>query len=826
MSTLPFAWMSMRARSAYLVLGAAAVAVALCSAVAMQALGSALTGSLSRAAVTLADGDVVAYWPVNPPSAERTTAVVHEAIAAGLAQRASASVIEPGRVQTDSGNASRVFIRTVDQAFPLHPQIFARSEGDPQEALNQGQAVLTATTANRLQVSVGDVILVGSTGQQAQPRRVHLGAVTTVKRLVDGDEAFFGTVFVRSPTQPASANEIRFESQQPAALEQFLATRAPASRLTTEAKVVADTAERVRTFVNTMLVLSVSTIVLTGIAVGAIAELEARRRRHEFGILLSVGLTPARVVTVFLAQMGIMGLAGGAVGGLLGTALGGGLFASAAAFLGLPLEDPQVAAAPVLIGPLVGALITAMFSIAAIMAQQGSSPWAKLRDGAQAATPARWRILRPAWMVVCVAVLTVAVTGSTSNLQIPMAFLIFIAAVQGLAYLGLRLLGSLPTRRATSKLVLGNLADSSNHNDRVVALASVCVALATLGLLLGTSVKQSLVTTADHSLGWDVLVTSPAGYRNAEEATRPGANGVTATRGVQAAEAAVEEVNGQPATDLLTAVLTQNAVAQQLLEGGRLQVQGFDPAHDPPIEVTAGTALMAQDDMVLSAPVAEALGLDVGDRLSVTFTGGGTATFTLAGLERRQAVTGHAALVGDSLLRQLAPQAGQTLFIQTQDPDRTAQQIRIHAPQAVVYSSTELLSSADQLVDGLRTFVTIALAISCAAAALVMASTIATSVLTRRRQLGILRAVGATRGKSAALLLAEQAAGNLIGGTIGMLVGLGTYVVGAALAGISPVLDPLAVGGIAFGIVILVMIAMAAALPAVTASPASVLRHE
>jgi putative ABC transport system permease protein len=50
-----------------------------------------------------------------------------------------------------------------------------------------------------------------------------------------------------------------------------------------------------------------------------------RERRKEIGALMAVGMTPANILTVFLAKALLLGLAGGAVGYLVGTAMAVGL---------------------------------------------------------------------------------------------------------------------------------------------------------------------------------------------------------------------------------------------------------------------------------------------------------------------------------------------------------------------------------------------------------------------------------------------------------------------------------------------------------------------
>jgi len=89
-------------------------------------------------------------------------------------------------------------------------------------------------------------------------------------------------------------------------------------------------------------------------------------------------------------------------------------------------------------------------------------------------------------------------------------------------------------------------------------------------------------------------------------------------------------------------------------------------------------------------------------------------------------------------------------------------------------------------VSGLMWLVTLA---ALAASALAMASTAATTVLERRSEVALMRALGAGTGMVSALFLAEQALLALVGGVLGWALGLAlAHGVGRAVFGVAPVM--------------------------------------
>ena len=94
-------------------------------------------------------------------------------------------------------------------------------------------------------------------------------------------------------------------------------------------------------------------------------------------------------------------------------------------------------------------------------------------------------------------------------------------------------------------------------------------------------------------------------------------------------------------------------------------------------------------------------------------------------------------------------------------------------PDAKVLDRDAFEKEASGFIDGLLTFMTVMLALAVMIALLGIVNTLALSVFERTRELGLLRAVGMTRGQVRAMVRWESAVISLIGAVSGAALGIG-----------------------------------------------------
>ena len=119
-------------------------------------------------------------------------------------------------------------------------------------------------------------------------------------------------------------------------------------------------------------------------------------------------------------------------------------------------------------------------------------------------------------------------------------------------------------------------------------------------------------------------------------------------------------------------------------------------------------------------------------------------------------------------------------------------------PDAKVLDQKGFEKEASGFIDQLLTFVTVMLLLAVVIALLGIVNTLALSVFERTRELGLLRAVGMTRGQVRAMVRWESVVISLIGALSGAALGIG---IGLALSqalkdeGIKSISIPVAPGG-------------------------------
>ena len=96
---------------------------------------------------------------------------------------------------------------------------------------------------------------------------------------------------------------------------------------------------------------------------------------------------------------------------------------------------------------------------------------------------------------------------------------------------------------------------------------------------------------------------------------------------------------------------------------------------------------------------------------------------------------------------------------------------KVVAPETFVYSGDEALAGVASALDQVIAVITIIAWIVVVVSAVTLLNTLMLSVLDRRREIGVLRAIGATRAFTLKAILAEAAGIGIVGGLLGMVLG-------------------------------------------------------
>ena len=233
--------------------------------------------------------------------------------------------------------------------------------------------------------------------------------------------------------------------------------------------------------------------------------------------------------------------------------------------------------------------------------------------------------------------------------------------------------------------------------------------------------------------------------------------------------------------------------------------------------------------VLVSADKAARDGLSVGDSLDVRVLGGGDSTLTVAGIFDSD-LFGN--LIVDRHLFDGAafPLFDLGVFVHTSDGVTAANTEAIAAvvdqyPSLKLQSREEYIDEQSKQIDGFLNFIYALLGMSIFIAVIGIVITLMLAVYERRRELGLLRAVGMTRRQVRSAVLWESmvtaVVGVIMGGVLGVVLG---WIVVKALEDQGLSVFSLPGGTVATASVLaLVFAALAAALPARRAAKADIL---
>ncbi|WP_069163215.1 ABC transporter permease [Nocardia altamirensis] len=227
------------------------------------------------------------------------------------------------------------------------------------------------------------------------------------------------------------------------------------------------------------------------------------------------------------------------------------------------------------------------------------------------------------------------------------------------------------------------------------------------------------------------------------------------------------------------------------LGGGRVMLQGFPPnareTRMGMLDDAAVARLSAGQGVAVSRDVARSLGVDVGATLTLP-TPTGTHSVTVVQVVPYFSAIAGVVMMDLDLLRQWYERPGETVLTANFAPgaDRTAVLAAIRqvvpAELHVDTGPNTVVAAASSIRQGSAMSNSI-LWIVVLVATVALLNTLMLSVLERRRELGVLRAMGTNRKFLMRSVLAEAAGIGLVGAALGLVVGIGVqYLATAAIA--------------------------------------------
>ncbi|NAZ86115.1 FtsX-like permease family protein [Kineococcus indalonis] len=516
---------------------------------------------------------------------------------------------------------------------------------------------------------------------------------------------------------------------------------------------------------SVLLVFGAVAVLVAGLVIANTFAVLLAQRTRELALLRCVGATRAQTARSVLLEAAVVGL----LASLAGAAAGVGLAAvvarvAADADSPVPLGTLDVPAHALVVGVVLGTVVTVLAALAPARAATRVAPLAALRPLVPAPVRSRSGLVRLvagavltvpsaavlAWSSSRGALVPAVLAGALSFVGVVLLAQRVVPAVVGLAGRLVRG-GGVPAR-----LAAGNAVRNPRRTAATATALLIGVTLTTAMVVGASSTRATAEDLLEAGYPTDVVVSTWEGTVDAGLLQRlgevPGVAGVVPT------------LEGEVSVGA----------------GGTTTVTGVDPAAAAAVVRSQQRApLPGPGELVVPGYAAQPLGLSTGDVLPAAAQGGSPVPLRVVVAPDSQ--QGALAAVED-LLRADPGAVVRGAWVRLDDGlgaegqagavDAITEVVAASLPSSDVSGVVAVRAAFDQVLTTMLLVVTGLLGVAVVIALLGVGNTLALSVVERRQESGLLRALGLTRGQLRALLAWEAL---LVAGVAGVLgVALGT----------------------------------------------------
>jgi len=585
-------------------------------------------------------------------------------------------------------------------------------------------------------------------------------------------------------------------------------------------------------FQNILLAFAVITLVVSAFLVNNVFSIVIGQRIRELGLLRVVGATGVQIRRSVLGEAATVGV----IATALGLAGGIGISAALKAIFGalggeLPIDPLLVTGRTVGVAVAVGVGITMLAALSPALKARRITPVEALREDARLSTPvvARRPVVGGLALIAGVVLLVLGLAAPDWPALIPLALLSAILANWG----GKRIVwwaGRLAVAAVGLALLLTTVFADLDTTHLLVALS-----IGVLTVFVGVNMTSPLFARPmARALGAPLArLDGMPGHLARQNAARSPRRTSSTAAALMIGLALVVTVSvvADSLKTSLTRVLDEQVNADWFVCIGDCtdQFSGFSPRLGEDLEALPevrsvatyrwlsaafrtpdGTVhgLMSINTPELDAHVdvdtvagevndpsfgeilahvaqAEEYGLSVGDSLEVEVLGGERATWSLAGIYSDDAVVGPWVVSPDTWHAYFDTNVDQFVSVLnaggvSEEAARAAiSESAADYPQVNVRSRAEFRDAAADNIDQALIVVNVFLGLSLVIAVLGIVATLALSVVERTRELGLLRAVGMTRGQMRRMVCWEGLVVATFGGILGVVLGVAFGVLAA-----------------------------------------------
>jgi putative ABC transport system permease protein len=500
------------------------------------------------------------------------------------------------------------------------------------------------------------------------------------------------------------------------------------------------------------------------------------QRTRELALLRAVGAGRAQVLASVLVEAAVVGVIAAVAGIGLGLALGALAFAGlGAAGFDLPSAGLVLRSETAVAALVAGLVVTLVSAVGPAVRATRVPPLAAMRDVAvdRAGTSRIRLVLGLGLLAASVALAVPAIVTDSSDAMAPVG-LGSVAGLVGLLVIGpiiarplARGVGAwLPrVRGVTGTLARENAVRNPKRTASTSAALMIGVALVGFITVFAASFRDSMTAQVDRGFRADFVVQSTSTFSftrvsPAMAAELADVEGVELVGSMRASEARLTMPDGRDVTTFVAAVdpATFDRVLDVRMHEGHLSDLG-------------------PRGLMVDRAAAEANGIGIGDGVEVTMPGAGTVELTVQALSD-DVTTGDWTMALDAY-EQVSPEQVDNLVGVVLAAGVDAGEVRpaLEAvvdgyPGMTVQDRDDFVDSLAAQVSQLLNIVYGLLAISIVIAVIGIANTISLSVHERTRELGLLRAVGMTRGQLRSSIRWEAVLVAVLGTGLGLALGV------------------------------------------------------
>ena len=584
---------------------------------------------------------------------------------------------------------------------------------------------------------------------------------------------------------------------------------------------------------------------LVSLAIGGIGILTTMlvvvgRRTKEIGVLKALGLKGRQITFLFMVEGAMLGVLGGIAGVVLGILVSYGLTGFSEQFLQTDVGW-KLYLEPIYTGLVVGVVATTVFGFLPTLAASRVRPNVVLQPQASA-LPTKRRIISAIaglFLTIIVVLLLTAVMGLVAT--------VFLGnLVTGLlgAYGALAVLSILTVVLLTVVLVVGRIPSFGSINlkmslrglsrqkgraaSTLLALVVGIFAMSSI-VILGDSMKQLIDEFLEEEVGGNVFVFVPDADPEVAASVAQGISSLDGvTKSVEVREFTVDSwsINGRQISQQQINTLLDWRSLMLISRGGPT----------PTRELAEGRHLGPEDvgrPVVVVGPAQPWLHVD--DELTFRI-GGRQATLEVVGVTLDSPLEEEFFTEGGNFVAPLGAldpaiqpdTVGFPLTVPESDAPAIAAQINRTVPGAIAIETQTVASVFKEILDRVAVFPLMLSGLALFAGAVIIANSVALATMERRREIAMMKAVGARGSRVLTALLMENGILGLVGGTIGLALSLIILVIFHRLEPDIPVtINPVSiivVLGVAVGVAL--GAAVVSAWPASREKPLTVLRYE